>query len=71
MKYKILVFIVMVMMLLTACGQNTIEQSLTLRDQNENEVTFPSDTPTLFFFITTPEVRVNCNWSSCIRIWKS
>ena len=53
MKHKTLVFIVMVMMLLTACGQNTIEQSLTLRDQNENEITFPSDTPTLFFFITT------------------
>ena len=53
MKYKIFVFIVMVMMLLTACGQNTIEQSLTLRDQNENEITFPSDTPILFFFITT------------------
>lgn len=53
MKRKSLAFIVIVMLLLTACGQNKIEQSLTLQDQNENEITLPSDTPTLFFFITT------------------
>jgi hypothetical protein len=53
MKRKSLALIVIAILLLTACGQNKIEQSLTLQDQDKNQVTLPSDTPMLFFFITT------------------
>ncbi|WP_204498158.1 hypothetical protein [Aquibacillus albus] len=53
MKKKIIWLLVTVALLLTACGQSKLEESLTLLNQNEEEVTFPQEKPILFFFITT------------------
>lgn len=52
MKIKVVVLLTTFLLLLTACGQGKIE-SVTLVDQHENEVTFPLEKPTLFFFITS------------------
>ncbi|WP_180994296.1 hypothetical protein [Bacillus sp. Marseille-P3661] len=53
MKRKLVLLTVIVLLVLTACGQNKVEEPMTLLDQNNNEVTFPQDKPTIFFFITT------------------
>lgn len=53
MKQKILFLLLISVLVLTACGQAKLEEDITLLDQNGNEVTFPSEKPALFFFITT------------------
>ncbi|MFC4321604.1 lipoprotein [Litchfieldia salsa] len=53
MKKKIMLLLVLIVLVLAGCGQKQIEESITLLDQNNNEVSFPQDKPTLFFFITT------------------
>jgi hypothetical protein len=53
MQRKIMFLFVIVVFVLAACGQKQMEESVTLLDQNNNEVSFPQDKPTLFFFITT------------------
>lgn len=53
MKSKIVGILVTVLLLLSACGQAKMDGSMTLLDQNNKEVTFPLEKPTLFFFITT------------------
>lgn len=45
--------IVSIMLVLTACGPKKLEESITLQDHENNEVTFPQEKPVLFFFITT------------------
>lgn len=53
MKIKILLMFVSIMLLLTACGPKKFDESITLLDHENNEVTFPQEKPVLFFFITT------------------
>ncbi|WP_202617787.1 hypothetical protein [Bacillus dakarensis] len=53
MKQKLLFLLLISVILLTACGQTKLEEQITLLDQSENEVTFPTEKPALFFFITT------------------
>ncbi|MBS4190517.1 hypothetical protein KHA94_09985 [Bacillus sp. FJAT-49705] len=53
MKIKTLIILAVVMLMLSACGPKKIDESITLLDHNNNEVTFPQDKPVLFFFITT------------------
>ncbi|MFE8699920.1 hypothetical protein ACFYKX_04705 [Cytobacillus sp. FJAT-54145] len=51
---RVTLVIAMISLLLVACSQSNLEKEpLTLLDQNSNEVTFPQDKPTIFFFITT------------------
>jgi major membrane immunogen (membrane-anchored lipoprotein) len=53
MKTKIVGLLVSILLLLSACGQEKMDGTMTLLDQNNKEVTFPQEKPTLFFFITT------------------
>ncbi|MHC0038037.1 hypothetical protein [Pseudoneobacillus sp. C159] len=53
MKPRILVLFLVAIFVLAACGQKTLSEPLTLLDQNGNEVSFPQEKPTVFFFITT------------------
>ncbi|PWW32036.1 hypothetical protein DFO73_101296 [Cytobacillus oceanisediminis] len=53
MRSKLMLLAAIVLLVLTACGQDKAEDPITLKDQNSNEVTFPQDKPALFFFITT------------------
>jgi uncharacterized lipoprotein YajG len=53
MKSKKLVFLLLSMLLLTACGQKTLSEPITLHNQNNKEITFPLEKPTVFFFITS------------------
>ncbi|MBY0148023.1 lipoprotein [Neobacillus niacini] len=53
MKSKKLVFFLLSMLLLTACGQKTLSEPITLHNQDNKEITFPLEKPTVFFFITS------------------
>ncbi|MCP8615365.1 hypothetical protein [Salirhabdus salicampi] len=54
MKSKILILVLFLTLIITACGQKaTIDDPITLLNQDQEEVTFPLEKPTLFFFITT------------------
>ncbi|WP_162927759.1 hypothetical protein [Bacillus sp. Y1] len=53
MKTKRLFILLAFVLFLTACGTEKMEGTMALVDQNNKEVTFPQEKPTLFFFITT------------------
>ncbi|WP_169787418.1 hypothetical protein [Sporosarcina globispora] len=53
MKKKFMVLLAIVLLVLTACGKDQAQEAITLKDQTSNEVTFPQDKPSVFFFITT------------------
>ncbi|WP_409304925.1 hypothetical protein [Peribacillus sp. SCS-155] len=53
MKSKSMIMLLLAILMLSACGKAQLDDPLTLMDQDKNEVTFPSDKPSLFFFITT------------------
>jgi ABC-type Fe3+-hydroxamate transport system substrate-binding protein len=53
MKPRVFVLFLMAILVLSACGKKTISESITLSDQNGNDVTFPQEQPTVFFFMTT------------------
>ncbi|WP_169891132.1 hypothetical protein [Litchfieldia alkalitelluris] len=50
---KKLIALISMLVILTACGQPQLKESMTLLNQQKEEVTFPQEKPTLFFFITT------------------
>ncbi|MGN7175163.1 hypothetical protein [Cytobacillus sp. SAFR-174] len=50
MKKKLMFLLAIVFLVLTACGK---DQTIALKDQSGNEVAFPQDKPSVFFFITT------------------
>ena len=53
MKLKLWLIAAVAVLLLAACGQKSIDESITLHDHENNEVTIPQDKPVLLFFITT------------------
>ena len=53
MKLKIFLLVIVAMFILAACGPKSIDESITLLDHENNDVTFPQEKPVLFFFITT------------------
>ena len=53
MKLKIFLIVAAAMLVLAACGPKTIEESITLLDHENNEVSFPQEKPVLLFFMTT------------------
>ncbi|MGG7619143.1 hypothetical protein [Bacillus coreaensis] len=53
MKTKRFFILLAFVLLLTGCGQEKMEGTMSLVDQNNKEITFPQEKPTLFFFITT------------------
>ncbi|MGV2942024.1 hypothetical protein AB5I83_20665 [Mesobacillus sp. LC4] len=53
MKAKIILFMLLSVLVLAGCGQTKLEGSMTLLNQDQKEITFPQEKPTLFFFITT------------------
>jgi hypothetical protein len=53
MKLKLLVFFFIAVLVLSACGQKTLSEPITLHNQDQKEVNFPLEKPTVFFFITT------------------
>lgn len=59
MKLKLWLIAAAAILLLAACGQKSIEESVTLHDHENNEVIIPQDKPVLLFFITA------YNWSLC------
>jgi ABC-type glycerol-3-phosphate transport system substrate-binding protein len=52
MKLKVVILSLIMMLVLAACGSKNLE-SMTLLNQDKEEITFPSEKPTLFFFITS------------------
>ncbi|WP_213371111.1 hypothetical protein [Mesobacillus boroniphilus] len=53
MRSKIVLFMLLSVLVLAACGQTKLEGNMTLLNQDREEITFPEEKPTLFFFITT------------------
>nr|WP_263326284.1 lipoprotein [Neobacillus sp. Marseille-Q6967] len=53
MKPRIIILFLISILVLSACGQKTLSEPITLLNQNGEEVTFPQEKPTVFFFITT------------------
>jgi hypothetical protein len=53
MKLKVTALLLILILLLSACGQKKMEQSISLLNQDKKEIIFPLEKPTLFFFITT------------------
>ncbi|SEM59476.1 hypothetical protein SAMN05192533_1045 [Mesobacillus persicus] len=53
MKYKFLIPFLISILFLAACGQTGLEKPITLVDQNNEEVEFPTGEPVVFFFITS------------------
>ncbi|MDL4843253.1 hypothetical protein [Aquibacillus rhizosphaerae] len=53
MKSKLILMLLMTVLVLSACGKEEQGESMTLLDQENSEIAFPQDKPTLFFFITT------------------
>ncbi|MDQ0970946.1 hypothetical protein QFZ31_000824 [Neobacillus niacini] len=53
MKLKVLLLFFMAVLVVTACGQKTLSEPITLHNQDQKKVTFPLEKPTVFFFITT------------------
>jgi hypothetical protein len=53
MKFKLFILCLISLMVLSACGPKTLEKPITLLNQNNEDVTFPLEKPTLFFFITS------------------
>jgi hypothetical protein len=53
MKLKIFLLLLISILLLAACGDKKLDQSITLLNQNKEEISFPLEKPTLFFFITS------------------
>jgi hypothetical protein len=53
MKYRVIVLFVLSILVLSACGQKTLNDPITLLTQDREEVTFPLEKPTVFFFITS------------------
>ncbi|WP_192913058.1 lipoprotein [Bacillus mesophilum] len=53
MKKRFALLILLATLILSACGQKSLSEPMTLLNQNQEEVTFPSDKPAVFFFITT------------------
>ncbi|WP_176215267.1 hypothetical protein [Cytobacillus gottheilii] len=53
MKTRLFLSIILAMLIVSACGQKSLSEPMTLLNQNQEEVTFPSDKPAVFFFITT------------------
>lgn len=58
MKKRLLLVLAMMCIIVTACSSQ-VQESITLVNQDNEEVSFPQDKPTLFFFITT------YTWSLC------
>jgi hypothetical protein len=40
-------------LLVTGCGEKQLDESITLLNQNKEEISFPLEKPALFFFITS------------------
>jgi hypothetical protein len=53
MKPRMIVLFLIAVLVLSACGQKTLSEPLTLLNQDQKEVTFPLEKPTVFFFTTT------------------
>jgi ABC-type glycerol-3-phosphate transport system substrate-binding protein len=53
MKSKIILFMLLSVLILAGCGQEKLEGNMKLLNQDKDEITFPQEKPTLFFFITT------------------
>jgi hypothetical protein len=53
MKLKSFIPFLIAVLLLSACGQGGMDESVTLLNQDKEEVTFPTGKPAVFFFITS------------------
>lgn len=53
MKLKMFVLLLISVLVLSACGEKKLDESITLLNQNKEEITFPLEKPALLFFITS------------------
>lgn len=53
MKLKIFLLLLISVLFLSACGDKKLNDSITLLNQDKEEISFPLEKPTLFFFITS------------------
>jgi hypothetical protein len=53
MRLKMFVLLLVTVLLLTACGEKRLNESITLLNQNKEEISFPLEKPALLFFITS------------------
>ena len=49
MKYKIILIAAISMLVLAACGSKSIDESITLKDHENNEVAFPQENQYFYF----------------------
>jgi hypothetical protein len=50
---KVFISLIILILTITACGKQEMNGKITLLDHEGNEVLFPQDKPTVFFFMTT------------------
>lgn len=53
MKIKFIMLLLISVLALSACGQSGMDEPVTLLNQNNEEVTFPTGEPVVFFFMTS------------------
>jgi len=53
MKIKFIALLLISVLVLSACGQSGLDEPVTLLNQDNEEVTFPTGEPVVFFFITS------------------
>jgi ABC-type glycerol-3-phosphate transport system substrate-binding protein len=53
MKFKMFLLLLLAAIAIAGCGTDKMSEPTTLLNQDKQEVTFPQEKPTLFFFITT------------------
>ena len=53
MKLRIMLLVLIAVFVLSACGQKTLDEPITLLNNHQEEVTFPLEKPTVFFFLTS------------------
>jgi ABC-type glycerol-3-phosphate transport system substrate-binding protein len=53
MKFRLIALFLISTLVLAACGQKALTEPITLLTQDQKEVSFPQEKPTVFFFITS------------------
>lgn len=53
LKLKLPLFLMLMVVILAGCSTSMMDEPVTLLNQDNQEISFPQEKPTLFFFITT------------------
>ncbi|MDQ0268277.1 hypothetical protein [Cytobacillus purgationiresistens] len=53
MRKKLLLLLIATLFVVAGCSSKGMDNSITLQNHENNDVSFPQEKPVLFFFITT------------------